>query len=150
ACGNDKLFGLLVDVMKMPELLSDPRFECNNQRVLNHDALKTIVDDWTKDKTIDDIVDTLLAVGIPAGPINTIDRVVKDPHIADAREMFVEIEHPTAGKMKITGNQIKFTNRKIEIKTPSPLLGQHNDEVYGDELGLSHEEVQKLKENKVI
>ena len=67
-----------------------------------------------QDKTIDETVDMLLAVGIPAGPINTIDRVVKDPHIAGAREMFVELDHPVAGKMKVTGNQIKFTNKKGE------------------------------------
>lgn len=142
--GNDKLFGLLCDLMQKPELKSDPRFLVNNDRVMNHAALKPIIEEWLKDWSIDDAVQAMLDMGIPAGPINTIDRVVKDPHIADAREMFVEVDHPKAGKMKITGNQIKLTNNKIETFTPAPLLGQHSKEVYMEKLGLTEEEADAL------
>lgn len=78
--------------------------------------LKPFIEEWTKAHTIDWVVETLLDAGIPASPVNTIDRVVKDPHIAEAREMFVELEHPVAGKMKVTGNQLKFTNHKVATK----------------------------------
>ena len=117
---------------------------------MNHAELKPIIEEWLKDKTIDETVDMLLAVGIPAGPINTIDRVVADPHIAGAREMFVELEHPKAGKMKVTGNQIKFTNKKVKIDRPAPLLGQHNEEILGEKLGYTPEQVAKLKEDGVL
>ena len=150
ACGNNKLFDLLVDVMKKPELLENPHFSDNNERVLHHDELKPIIEEWLQDKTIDETVDMLLAVGIPAGPINTIDRVVSDPHIADARQMFVELEHPVAGKMKVTGNQLKFTNKKVDISRPAPLLGQHNAEVLGEKLGYTPEQVAQLKEEGVL
>lgn len=142
--GNDKLFGLLCDLMEKPELKTDPRFLTNNDRVLNHADLKPYIEAWLKDWTIDDAVDALLNKGIPAGPINTIDRVVKDPHIAGAREMFVEVNHPKAGKMKITGNQIKLSNHKIESFTPAPLLGQHTKEVFMEKLGISAEEAEAL------
>ena len=117
---------------------------------MNHAELKPIIEEWLQDKTIDETVDMLLAVGIPAGPINTIDRVVADPHIAGAREMFVELEHPKAGKMKVTGNQLKFTNKKVEIKRPAPLLGQHNAEVLGEKLGYTPEEVAQLQADGVL
>lgn len=148
--GNDKLFGLLCGVMGTPELLEDPRFNCNNQRVLNNAELKPIIEAWLADKGIDEVVEMLLAAGIPAAPINTIDRVAVDPHIAGAREMFVEIDHPKAGRLKMTGNQIKLSNHKIDSFTPAPVLGQHNEEVLEEFLGLSAEQVSELAQEGVL
>jgi len=148
ACGNDKLFGLLKGVIRDPELEAE-EFASNALRVKNHADLKPIVEKWTKVRTIDEITDTLLAAGIPASPINTIDRVVKDPHIADAREMFVELDHPVAGKMKVTGNQLKFTNNKVHIDTPAPLLSQDTERVLA-EIGIGGEEYAALKEQGVF
>ena len=144
ACGNDKLYGILKETLKIPELESE-EFDGNIRRVENHAKLKPIIEDWTRKRTIDQVVETLLAAGIPSCPVNTIDRVVKDPHIAGAREMFVELEHPVAGKMKVTGNQLKFTNNKVVIDTPAPLLGQHTKEVLQEILGIEHEEYESLK-----
>lgn len=148
--GNQKLFTILCDVMGTPELLENPIFADNNLRVINNAQLKPYIEDWLKDKTIDDAVDILLKAGVPAAPINTIDRVAKDPHIAGAREMFVEIEHPKAGKFKITGNQIKLTNNKIDHFEPAPLLGQHNREILKELIGLSDGEIDQLSAEKVI
>ncbi|MVB10089.1 Acetyl-CoA:oxalate CoA-transferase [Caprobacter fermentans] len=144
AAGNDKLFGLLAGVMGRPELTEDPRFRTNILRVQNHEALKPIVEAWTAQYTIDEIVDMLLKVGCPAAPINTIDRVVKDPHISGARKMFVECNHPI-GKLTITGNQIKLTNHPIEEFRPAPLLGQQTMEILGEKLGLSDSRINELK-----
>ncbi len=149
ACGNDKLYNVLKGVLKMPEL-EEERFDSNVKRVENHEPLKEIIERWTKDKNIDDIVDILLEAGVPSAPINTIDRVTKDPHIAGAREMFVELEHPVAGKMKVTGNQLKFTNKKVEINRPAPLLGQHTEEIMKEKLGMSHEDYLKDVEEGVF
>lgn len=150
ACGNQKLYTLLTEVMKQPELLTDERFLTNALRVQNHAALKPIIEAWTAQYSVDEIVESLLAVGVPSSPINTIDRVVKDPHIAGAREMFVEVEHPVAGKIKITGDHIKFSDKKSGVRTPSPTLGQHNFEVYGDLLGLSEETIKEYIEKGVF
>ncbi len=149
ACGNDKLYNILKETLKIEELFSE-LYENNVKRVENHATLKPIIENWTKDQTIDEVVEKLLAVGIPSAPINTIDRVVKDPHIAGAREMFVDIEHPTAGKLKITGNQLKFTNKKVVIDRPSPLLSQHSEEVLVGELGYTKEQFDKLQEDGVL
>ncbi len=148
--GNDKLFGLLCGVMGTPELTSDPRFLTNVDRIANHAPLKEIIEKWTKLETIDSAVEKLLAAGIPAAPINTIDRVARDPHIAGAREMFVECDHPVVGKVKLTGNQIKLTNNKIDTFNPAPTLGQHNAEILAEELGYTPEQVKQLAEEGVL
>ena len=149
-CGNDKLFGLLCNVMNMPELASDDRFNTNPKRVQRHAELKPIIEEWTKDKTIDEVVDLLLDAGIPAAPINTVEQIVRDPHIAGAREMFVEVEHPKAGKMKITGSHLKFSDTETSVWRPAPLLGQHNKEVLTQLLNLSEDRIKDLAEKGVI
>lgn len=148
--GNDKLFGLLCEQMEKTELLEDERFSCNNSRVLHHTELKPIIEEWLRDKKIDEIVDLLLNAGIPAAPINTIDRVAKDPHIAGAREMFVEIDHPKAGKLKMTGNQIKLTNHKIDTFRPAPTLSQDTEEILRKYLDMSEEDVKLLVKEQVV
>lgn len=149
-CGNDKLWSRLCNVMGLPELIEDERYDKNVKRVRNNVDVKYIVEKWTKTQEVDACVEKLLASGIPAAPINTIERVVKDPHIAGDREMFVDIVHPKVGKMTITGQHIKLSETKAQIKTPAPLLGQHTYEVLNRVLGLSEEEVLMLENEQVI
>ena len=148
--GNDKLWRKLCIVMNQPELGGKPEFESNWKRVKDHAAVKAVVEAWTITKSVKEIVDTLLEAGVPAAPINNIEQVINDPHIAGAREMFVEVDHPIAGKMKITGSHIKLSETKPCIKTPAPLLGQHNKEVYTELLGLSIDEIAAMKAEGLI
>ena len=141
---NNKLWGLLAKTMGMPELVDDPRFRENKDRIANHEVLKPIIEEWLADKTIDEAVDIILSSGCPAAPINTIDRVVSDPHIAEAREMFVDVVHPVAGKMRIAGNPVKLSKSKFEIRNPAPLLGQDNEKVYKEILNLTSEQIAEL------
>jgi len=150
ACGNDKLFQLLGGVMGTPEILEDERFSSNASRVLNHAELEPLIEKWTTTLTCDEIVDKLMAAGIPSCPIFSIDRVVNDPHIAGAREMFVEIDHPIVGKLRMTGNQIKLSNNKIDTFLPAPTLSQHTREVLKEKLGYSDEQVDALIEHKAV
>ena len=131
-------------------LKQDPLFANNILRVQNHAELKPHISAWTKDFGLDELVDKLLDAGIPAAPINTIDRVVKDQHIAGAREMFPPCTHPVAGEIRVTGNQIKLTNNKIDTFNPSPLLGQHNKQILCERLGMSEAEVEQLIADKVL
>lgn len=149
-CGNDKLWGKLCNTMKMPELIEDDRYDKNFKRVKNNADVKYIVEKWTQTMNVDEIVELLLDNGIPAAPINTIERVVKDPHISGDREMFVDLKHPIAGDMKVTGQHIKLSETKAEIKTPAPLLGQHNYEVFRDVFNLTEEEILILENEKII
>ena len=149
-CGNDKLYQILCDVMGKPELKTDARFVTAAERVKNYKELEPLVLAWTTSLPTDDVVKQLLDAGCPAAPINTFDRLVKDPHIAGAREMFVEVDHPKAGKMKILGSHIKMSGTNPEIRTPAPLLGQHNEEVYGEMLGLTKEQIEAFRQEGVM
>lgn len=149
ACGNDSLFVKLANLMGRPELITDPRYDKNTKRVENHVEMKEIVEAWTKQYPRDELVDLLLKAGIPAAPINTIADTTKDPHIAGAREMFVEVDHPVAGKLRLTGCHIKMSRTPPAIRTPAPVLGQDNDEVYSA-LGYSPEEIGQMREAGVI
>ncbi|OPL09478.1 MAG: carnitine dehydratase [delta proteobacterium ML8_F1] len=150
ACGNDKLWKLLCQVMGTPEYAVDVRYDNNAKRVQRHAEVKKIVEKWTSEIKTDEIIETLLEVGIPCGPINTIEQVVNDPHIAVAREMFVDIEHPVAGKLKITGSHLKLSETKTSIEMPAPLLGQHNEEILRDYLAYDKEKVDQLKEQGIL
>ena len=150
AAGNDKLYDILCDIMEKPELKTDSRFIAVKDRVANHDAMKEIVEKWTMERTIDEVSDLLNSKGVPASPINTIDRVVADKHIGGVHQMFPEMEHPVAGKVKVTNNALKFTNKIAFPVKPAPLLGQDNEEVYGKFLGKDETTIQMLKEAGVI
>ncbi|MDR3259092.1 MAG: CoA transferase [Fusobacteriaceae bacterium] len=143
ACGNDKLFSLLVNEMGQPELVKDSRFLKNIDRVEHHAQLKEIIEKWSINFTIDEIEENLLKIGVPVAPINTIDRIINDPHIAGAREMFVEVQHPVAGKTTLTGDHIKFSERKAHIQFPAPTLGQHNKEIYQKFFNLTDAQIEE-------
>ncbi len=71
-------------------------------------------------------------------------QVANDPHIAGAREMFVKVDHPKAGKMRITGNQIKLSGTPVQITNAAPLLGQYTKEILTDVLNISAKEFEDL------
>lgn len=150
ACANDRLFLALLELMGRVELAEDPRFASNRLRVQNHAPLKEIIEAYLVDKNAKDMVDRLTKAGIPAAPILDISEVTGDPHIAGAREMFVPVDHPIAGTMKITGNQIKFSENKIRFTDAAPVLGQHTEEILGEYLGIQENEVAMLREKGVL
>ena len=150
AAGNNKLYGLLCDVMKQPELKTDPRFTEIKDRVQNHAAMREIICAWTKDYTIDEIDQLLNDAGCPACPVNTIDRLVKDPQIAGAREMFPEIDQPGIGKLQITAVPQHLTRTKAYPRKAAPLLGEDNEKIYGEFLGFDAVKLNELKANGTI
>ena len=150
AGGNDKLWSLLCNLMGRPELIEDPRYKLNRDRVENHAEVKQIVEEWTSTRNVSEIVDLLLTAGIPSAPIYNIEQVVHDPHIGGAREMFVPTVHPKAGPITLTGPHIKLSDTKPSIRTPAPSLGEHNDEIFSSMLGLTQEEIDALRAERVI
>ena len=142
ACGNQKLYEKLCrDVLDMPEMITDKRFLTVQDRVKNRKVQTGYIEAWTKQFTVDEVVKIILGKGIPAGPIYSLKQIVEDEHIAKAREMFVEIDHPVIGKMKISGTPIKLMDTKAEFRCAAPTLGQDNVAVYREVLGLSENEI---------
>ena len=150
-CANDKLFSLLcTKVLNREDILKDERFDTNVKRCENYIELKPEVEKWTVNHTVDECVDMILGAGVPAAPINDLNRVTTDPHIAVAREMIVPIKHPVIGDMKVNGNPIKLLDTKAEISRPAPMLGQDNEEIFENILGLDKEKIHKLAEEGII
>ena len=150
-CGNDKLFTLLcTKALDRPDLLEDPRFDTNIHRCENYAALKPEIEKWSAQHTIADCVAIIDAAGVPVAPINMLADVVNDDHIANAREMFVHLQHPVIGDMIVPGNPVKLMDTKPEITKCAPDLGQDNKEIYEGVLGLSDADLARLKEEKVI
>ena len=119
-------------------------------RVKNNKAFKVYVEEWLKDIPVAEAVDRILAAGIPAGPIMDLEQISHDPHIAGARKMFTEIDHPTAGRMKLNSSPIKLSETAAELRAASPTLGQHNYEIFHDRLGLSDEDFRAYQEKGVF
>ena len=150
-CGNDKLFSLFCNnVLNRPELLEDSRFATNIKRCEYHAELKPIIEEWSINYSIDEAVDLLNEAGVPAAPINDLQRVTEDDHIANVREMFVPLHHPVIGDMKVNGNPVKLLDTKADISRPAPALGQDNGEVYKSLLGFDESFLEKLKEDRII
>ena len=108
------------------------------------------VEKWSTTVTAKEAIELLHANGIPAGPLNDTSDVVVDEHIAGARQMFPEVEHPVVGKLKGTAVPIKFSATPTTIRKPSPLLGEDNAAIYGELLGLDETQLAELKEKKII
>jgi crotonobetainyl-CoA:carnitine CoA-transferase CaiB-like acyl-CoA transferase len=108
-----------------------------------------IVTEWAAERTVDEVVEVLAKTGVPVAPVQDLDQALANEH-AWAREMFVKVDHPILGETTLPGFAIKFSETKGHISTPAPLLGQHNEEVYSELLGLSKEEIEGLRKEGVI
>ncbi|SFG66872.1 CaiB/BaiF CoA transferase family protein [Oribacterium sp. WCC10] len=150
AAGNNKLFAILCDVMGTPELTKDERFLEAKDRVANHAELRKIVSAWSSAHTIQEVDEILNGAGCPASAVNTIDRMVKDPQIAGAREMFPEIDQPGIGKLHVTATAQKLTRTKSCPRKAAPLLGEDNASIYGEYLGFDQTKLSELKAKGVI
>ncbi len=150
ACGNQKLYERLCnEVLDMAWMITDERFLNVPLRVANNEIQKQYIEEWTMQYTVDEIVEKVLAKGIPAAPIFNVKQITEDEHIAKAREMFIEIDHPTIGRMKVNGSPIKLMDMMPRINCPAPTLGQHNEEIL-EGLGYTTEQIADFKERGVI
>ena len=149
AVANNSLFEKFTKAINRTDLLENELFMDNKGRKTNEDVLNQIVNEWTGTLTTDEVCRILDEAQVPVGPILGIDQLVEDPHLR-AREMLVEIDHPTEGRYEFPGNPIKYSKTKIDVFEPSPLLGQDTDEIltrWGD---YTPEEIQALRNDGVV
>jgi crotonobetainyl-CoA:carnitine CoA-transferase CaiB-like acyl-CoA transferase len=90
----------------------------------------------------------LQAAGVPCGRINSVAEALDDPHTA-ARRMVETVEHPTVGALRLLGIPFGLNGTPATVRRPPPTLGQHTDEILGEELGLSAERIGELRARKV-
>lgn len=141
AAGNDSLFRSLCEVWGIKHLADDPRFNTNPKRVENREELVKILEKIFTQKTTNEWLELIRKAGAPCGPIYNIKDVVNDPQVL-FRKMVVEIKHPKAGVIKVTGVPVKLSESPGDIKLPPPMLGQHTDEILSF-LGYSSEDIVK-------
>ena len=147
--GNDRLWKAFCEVIGAPEWADDPRFDTNLKRVEKREELVRLIEARLQARSRDQWIAAFAAAGLPTGPINTVDQVFRDPQVLH-RGMVQEIEHPTAGRVKLVGIPVKFTATPGEIRLPPPLLGQHTEEVLTGLLGLTASEIAALRTDGVI
>lgn len=149
AIGNNELWRKFCEHIDCPELIDDVRFRTNALRTENHESLFPILDEIMRRRTTDAWIEELEAIGVPCGPVNTVDKVAKDPQVL-AREMIAEVEHDITGTIQIPGIPIKLSETPGQIDAPAPNLGEHTSEVLTGLLGLSAKDVNQLKQNRIV
>ena len=147
--GNDSLWVKFCDVIDRPDWVHDARYETNANRVRNHDELKGELEEILRAQPRSFWLDKLNEAGIPCGSINTLDQVLTHPQVL-ARDMVVEVDHPVAGKTKLTGIPVKLSDTPAGVHSPPPLLGEHTDEVLQGVLNFSVDEIQALRDEGVV
>lgn len=149
AVGNDAQFQRFCEVAGCAELAQDERFLTNAQRVEHRQALVPLLSPVLKQRSTDDWLLALEKVGVPCGPINTLDRVFADPQVKH-RQLEIELPHPEAGSVKLVSNPIHFDNQALNADSAPPLLGEHTTAVLTKLLNLDVEQQQPLKAKSVI
>jgi crotonobetainyl-CoA:carnitine CoA-transferase CaiB-like acyl-CoA transferase len=135
--------------MGHPELSHDAKFAAPESRKTNEKELDRLVGEWCATRTNSAITASLQAKKIPAGSVMNVVDLLADPHMI-ARGYVVEMDHPEVGKRSVAGLPISFSAMPQLPYFSAPLLGQHNDFVFGDLLGHNPERVQKLKHSQAI
>ncbi len=148
AVGSERLWERFCKATKREDLMNRPEYATNSQRVKNRDTLVPLLQEEFFKKPAAYWIEVLEREGVPCGPLNNVADVFANPQIK-AREMLVEVAHPTLGKVSQTGIPIKFSDTKGSIERHPPLLGEHTREVLS-EMGFSQQEIERLKEEEVI
>ncbi len=131
------------------DLKEDPRLQSDRLRYENRQVIQAVLEEWLRDKTVDEAIRIMEGARVPCSPVNNIAEMVNDPQVA-AREMLIDVEYPGIGKVPLNGVVIKMSETPGAIEMPAPKPGEHNQEVYSSILGFTPEQLAKLKVEGVI
>ncbi|MET9297145.1 formyl-CoA transferase [Streptomyces sp. NPDC003077] len=131
-----------------PELADDPEWATPRARLPKLAKMFQLIEEWSGTLPKGEVLRRLTAHGVPCGPVLSTKELIEDPSLA-ANGMVVEVEHPERGRFTTVGSPVKLSDSPVDI-VRSPLLGEHNEDVYGGELGLDEDELRLLKAEGVI
>jgi len=146
---SESFWGKLCDALERPDLAADPRFATPTLRRDRREEVDRLISEVTRTRTVAEWEERLAAFDVPHAPVLGVTAALAHPH-AQAREMVVTAEHPTAGELRLAGRPIKFPGMPQRPSTAPPVLGQHTAQVLRDELGYSQAEIDALRRDGVI
>jgi formyl-CoA transferase len=149
ASTSDAVWRRFAKLIDRPELATDPDYAKVQARRERRDAIVAIITDWTRTRPKSEVVKALSEAGVPAAAVNNVAEMIADPQV-QAREMFVEYDHPTYGPLTVTGTPLKLSETPGRIETLAPVPGEHNEEIFVGMLGHTKDEVAKWRDEGVI
>jgi len=149
AAASNAVWARFCTIIGRPEFTTDARFATAPARRDRRDEIAGIIAGWTGTRTKAEVVLTLSTAGVPAAPVNNVDEMVADPQV-QAREMFVERDHPLYGRVKITGTPLKMSETPGRVRALAPMPGEHNEDVFVGMLGYSRDDLERWKADGVI
>lgn len=148
SASTDDQAEMLLQLMEMPHLLQDPRFETGFRRLAHADEFDALVRPWFLQRTRKEIIESCQDWRVPAAPVNEIPDLLEEEQYR-ARDFWVELDHPEAGKHPYAGPPFRLPETPAEYNR-APLLGEHNEEVYLDLPGLTRTEMDRLRQEGII
>lgn len=149
SASNQKTFERVAETIDKEWLIEDERFVDNASRVENAAPLNTEIEEWTRQHTTDEAIEILKTNDAIVGPVNDMSDIFDDEQF-QARNSFVEVDDPDVGTVRTFGTVPKFSRTPGEVEFLGPRHGEHNEAVYQGELGLSDEELAKLRADGVV
>ena len=146
--GSDEEWHNLLAALRHPEWLKVSEFATREQRLAHIDTLHALIGEWTAQFDDHELAALLQRHGVAASPVLNVGDLLEDPHYK-ARNTFIQVEHPLGFKETIYGSYVKLTRSEVEVR-PGPMIGQDNDYVFRELLGLSEERYRQLIERQVI
>jgi formyl-CoA transferase/CoA:oxalate CoA-transferase len=149
ACLTDAFFKRLCAVLGRPDIADDPRYATIADRREHRKVLEPLIAELIAQRPADEILRGLYEGGVPAAPVYNVAEALNDEHVL-ARHMVVDVQHPTVGAWKVTGNPVKVAGVPDDVAEPPPLLGQHTDEILGGVLGCGADEIAALRASGAV
>jgi formyl-CoA transferase len=148
AANGDSLFKRLMELIGRADLANDPDLARNDGRVKRAEEIDQIIGEWSKQRTLEDILSALQSIAVPAGRIYTAKDIAEDPHYR-ARGVIQTVESAGGLKVEMPGVVPKLSNNPGAIRHRAPTLGEHTDSIL-QSLGLSAEQIKALKEAGIL
>ena len=149
ACLTNAFWVRICAAIGAPELVDDPRFDTIEKRRDNREAVNALISDFTSRRSVADLEDLFAEHQVPNAPILGVQAALSQPQ-AVARELVVQTEHPVLGSIPILNRPIKFAGAPQPTPEAPPVLGQHSDEILSEVLGLTADQIAKLRADKVV